>query len=76
MDKITIDLKEKAIPVYPELENLYVEPSDVEQVFTHENSYGYDVVRVARGGIEAPSVENETLIYKSNAKVEDGGLIL
>ena len=32
--------------IYPPIENLEVTPSNEEQIFTHENSYGYDKVTV------------------------------
>lgn len=34
------------VPTFPALENLVVTPTTEEQVFNHENSYGYDEVRV------------------------------
>lgn len=60
MEEIIIDIKEleevtvederevviEEVPVYPELENLTVKPTAEEQVFNHDNSYGYDEVRV------------------------------
>lgn len=47
MEKIVIDLEKVAKYVKPVLENLQIYPSNVEQIFTHENSTGYDIVRVA-----------------------------
>lgn len=41
--------------VYPPLENLEVIPSVEEQVFNHENSYGYDEVKVK-------AIEDENLV--------------
>ena len=32
--------------IYPTLENLKITPTMEEQVFKHENSYGYDVVTI------------------------------
>lgn len=34
------------LKMYPAIENLTVEPSSIEQVFNHPNSYGYDTVTV------------------------------
>ena len=34
------------LKMYPTIENLTVEPSSIEQVFNHPNSYGYDTVTV------------------------------
>lgn len=34
------------VPTFPALENLSITPTTEEQVFNHENSYGYDEVRV------------------------------
>lgn len=41
------DLNTAIVSISPGLENLQVTPSKEEQVFNHENSYGYDVVTVA-----------------------------
>ena len=40
------DIQLDVIKQYPELEDLEVTPSSVEQNFTHPNSYGYDKVKV------------------------------
>ena len=40
------DIQLDIIKQYPELEDLEVTPSSVEQNFTHPNSYGYDKVKV------------------------------
>lgn len=42
----TIKIHEEVRKVYPELENLTVRSRAEEQVFDHENSYGYDKVTV------------------------------
>ena len=41
-----IIIKESITKIYPSLENLNIVPSKQEQVFEHENSYGYDKVTV------------------------------
>jgi surface protein len=50
-------------PVYPELEDLTITPTAEEQVFNHENSYGYDEVRVEAVSSEtleiSPTTENQ-----------------
>lgn len=76
MERIEIDLKEKAIPIYPEIQDLDITPAEEQQVFTHDGFYGYDVITVAPGGIQKPTVENETLIYSSGASVNEGVLEL
>lgn len=48
-------MEEKIINVYPQLENLEVTPSVEEQVFNHDNSYGYDEVKVK-------AIEDENLV--------------
>ena len=59
IDKVKIkDSREvvtKDVPISPPLENLVVTPSSEEQVFNHENSYGYDEVRV--GAVQGKSLE-------------------
>ena len=40
------DLELDTIKVYPELKDLEVTPTSVEQNFSHPNSYGYDKVKV------------------------------
>ena len=50
-----VTMEEKIINVYPQLENLEVTPSVEGQVFNHENSYGYDEVKVK-------AIEDEDLI--------------
>lgn len=42
----TIKIHEEVRKVYPELENLTVRSRAEEQIFEHENSYGYDKVTV------------------------------
>lgn len=41
-----IIIKESVTKIYPSLENLNIVPSKQEQVFEHENSYGYDKITV------------------------------
>ena len=41
-----IDISDKVVELKPSLENLEVTPSSEEQVFKHEDSYGYDEVKV------------------------------
>lgn len=48
------DVELEIIKQYPELEDLEVTPSSVEQTFTHPNSYGYDEVKVK--GVEASTI--------------------
>lgn len=45
------------VRVYPQLEDLEVTPNNQEQVFTHENSYGYDNVRVKAIDIQLQNKE-------------------
>lgn len=45
-NEFEIELENVIKEVYPSLENLEVTPSVNEQVFNHENSYGYDEVKV------------------------------
>ena len=40
------DLNISTQKIYPPIENLTVEPTKEQQVFIHENSYGYDKVTV------------------------------
>lgn len=49
-------LNNAIVKAYPELENIEIIPSNDEQIFTHENSYGYDkvVVKPIEGGRYAP----------------------
>ena len=76
MYNIEIDLKDQAIAIYPEIQNLNVTPSEETQVFTHDGFYGYDIVTVAPGGIQKPTVDNGVLIYTSGASVSEGVLEL
>lgn len=77
MERIEIDLKEKAIPVYPEIQDLYIIPTEEEQTYAHDGFYGYDIITVAPApGVSKPTVENETLIYTSGANVNEGVLEL
>lgn len=48
------DVELEIIKQYPELEDLEVTPSSIEQTFTHPNSYGYDEVKVK--GVEASTI--------------------
>ena len=48
------DLQLDIIKQYPEIEDLEVTPSSIEQNFTHPNSYGYDKVKVK--GVEASTI--------------------
>lgn len=41
-----IDISDKVVELKPNLENLEVTPSSEEQIFKHEDSYGYDEVKV------------------------------
>ena len=75
MERIEIDLKEKAIPIYPEIQDLDIVPMEEQQVFTHDGFYGYDIITVAPGSPK-PIVSNETLIYSSGASVNEGVLEL
>ena len=60
--------------IYPTLENLSITPTTEEQVFNHENSYGYDEVRVE--AVQGKSLEvtpsNEEQLFSdlyTNVKV-------
>ena len=75
MYNIEIDLKDQAIAIYPEIQNLSITPSEETQVFTHDGFYGYDIVTVAPG-VAKPTVDNGVLIYTSGASVSEGVLEL
>ena len=63
-DEEEIVVLEEAIEkVYPQLENLEVNPSAEKQVFNHPNSYGYDEVVVN-------AVETEELNITPNREVQ------
>lgn len=46
IEKIDLSMDVGIKEIYPPLENLEVTPTKEQQVFTHENSYGYDNVTV------------------------------
>lgn len=48
VEKIDLSLDFAVKEIYPELEDLEVTPGPEEQVFTHEGSYGYDVITVRK----------------------------
>lgn len=76
MYNIEIDLKDQVQTIYPEIQNLSIIPSEETQIFTHDGFYGYDIVTVAPGGIQKPTVDNGVLIYTSGASVSEGVLEL
>ena len=45
--KIDLSMDVGVKEIYPPIENLEVTPTKEKQIFTHENSYGYDEVVVA-----------------------------
>ena len=45
-NEFEIDISDKVKEIFPPLENLEVTPTKEQQVFNHENSYGYDNVTV------------------------------
>lgn len=53
--------------VYPELENLEINPNGEEQVFTHPDSYGYDTVTVLPAELQEkeviPTKETQVVTY-------------
>lgn len=71
MDKIKFKVKEKSKAnfsmgmgikeIYPPIENLEVTPAKEQQVFTHENSYGYDKVTV-----NAVSLQDKSITINEN----------
>ena len=60
------DIQLDIIKQYPELEDLEVTPSSVEQNFSHPNSYGYDKVKVKEVSADelniAPTIESQQYI--------------
>lgn len=42
----TLNTAYKTKDIYPELDNLVIDPTKDQQIFTHEDSYGYDEVTV------------------------------
>lgn len=46
IEKIDLSMDVGIKEIYPPLENLTVEPTKEQQVFNHENSYGYDNITV------------------------------
>jgi len=60
------------VPTFPALENLTVTPTTEEQVFNHENSYGYDEVRVEPMTITlqqktiTPTKSNQVITFDEN----------
>ena len=86
MNKINFELKDKEKiditmgvgikEIYPPIENLEVTPTKEQQIFTHENSYGYDNVIVEAISDEyiipegtLPITENATYDVRNFAKV-------
>lgn len=57
--------------IYPEIENLEVTPSKEQQVFTHENSYGYDTVTVEP---YTANVERRTITENGTYNASDENL--
>lgn len=59
IEKIDLSMDVGIKKIYPPLENLTVEPTKEQQVFNHENSYGYDKVIV--GPIPNISLQDKTV---------------
>lgn len=66
------------IHVYPELVDLNVIPSTEQQIFNHEQIYGYDKVTVDEipNNFKQVSVEGEKLILSYNVDVNEEELEL
>ena len=62
LDELQLDVEE----VYPELEDLEVTPTSIEQNFNHPNSYGYDNVKVKAVSTDSleitPSTESQQYV--------------
>lgn len=73
--EIEINLESEGKEVFPSLENLTVNPNNEQQVFTHENSYGYDKVTVNAVSLQDKSITiNENGTHSIVADDEYSGL--
>ena len=60
--------------IYPALENLNIKPSEVQQIFKHPNSYGYDEVIVEAVEIATGQCDKERW-YIEHRDVWDGNIV-
>ena len=60
--QITAKLNYSVHEITPDLENLEITPSDVEQVFKSENYYGYDEVKVKAIDVESLDIEENAVM--------------
>lgn len=75
IEKIDLSIGMGIKEIYPPIENLEITPTKEQQVFNHENSYGYDIVTVNPMKSLSIEVQDNTLIF-SEGSVEEGELIL
>ena len=69
IEKIDLSMDVGVKEIYPPIENLEVTPTKEQQVFTHENSYGYDKVTVNAVSLQDKSItinENGTHSIKAD----------
>ena len=64
-EKIDLSMDVGVKEIFPPIENLEVTPTKEQQVFTHENSYGYDKVIV-----EPINLQDKSITIKSNGTQE------
>ena len=64
-EKIDLSMDVGIKEVYPPIEDLKVTPSKEQQIFNHENSYGYDNVTV-----EPINLQDKSITIKSNGTQE------
>lgn len=76
IEKIDLSMDVGVKEIYPPIENLEITPTKEQQIFTHENSYGYDKVTVDAIPDEyiipdgtLPITENATYDVRKFAKV-------
>lgn len=68
IEKINLSMDVGIKEIYPPIENLEVTPTKEQQVFAHENSYGYDNVTVE-------PIPEEYIIPDGTLEITDNGVI-
>lgn len=66
--KIDLSMDVGIKEIYPPIENLEVTPTKEQQVFNHENSYGYDNVTVK-------PIPDEYIIPSGSLEVTENGVV-